>query len=39
MKYDIAVMGGGPAGLSFAQALSDTTLKIAVIEKQTSKVL
>ncbi|SVC28126.1 uncharacterized protein METZ01_LOCUS280980, partial [marine metagenome] len=28
-------MGGGPAGLSFAQALSDTTLKIAVIEKQT----
>ena len=32
MKYDIAVIGAGPAGLSFVQALSDTSLKIAVIE-------
>ena len=39
MKYDIAVIGAGPAGLSFVQALSDTSLKIAVIEKQSSKVL
>ncbi len=34
MDYDIAIIGAGPAGLSFACSLRDTGLKIAVIEKQ-----
>lgn len=33
MNYDIIVVGGGPAGLSFAQSLTDTNLKVLVIEK------
>ncbi|WP_430391480.1 5-demethoxyubiquinol-8 5-hydroxylase UbiM [Dyella sp. 20L07] len=34
MKVDIAVVGAGPAGLSFAKALADTGLSIMVIEQQ-----
>ena len=38
-KYDIIVIGGGPAGLCFARAVSRTGLKIAVLEKQPETVL
>lgn len=34
MDYDIAIVGGGPAGLSFARALAGSGLSIAVIEQQ-----
>ncbi len=37
--YDIIIIGGGPAGLSFARALADTDLRIAVLEKQPKKLL
>ncbi len=39
MKYDIAIIGAGPAGLSFACSLRDSGLKIAVIEKQPRNLL
>ncbi len=39
MNYDIAIIGAGPAGLSFACSLHDTDLKIAVIEKQSRDLL
>lgn len=38
-SYDVIIIGGGPAGLSFARALADTNLKICVIEKQSEKIL
>jgi ubiquinone biosynthesis UbiH/UbiF/VisC/COQ6 family hydroxylase len=34
MRYDIAIIGAGPAGLSFARALGDTDLRVALIERQ-----
>jgi ubiquinone biosynthesis UbiH/UbiF/VisC/COQ6 family hydroxylase len=33
-KYDVAIVGAGPAGLSFAKALSQSGLKIALLELQ-----
>lgn len=33
MKYDISIIGAGPAGLSFARSLASTDLKVALIEK------
>lgn len=39
LSYDVIIIGGGPAGLSFARALADTNLKICVIEKQSEKIL
>jgi len=33
MKYDIIIVGAGPAGLSFARSFKDTHLNILVIEK------
>ncbi len=39
MKYDIIIIGGGPAGLSFARSLADTSLKLAIIEKSDEKTL
>ena len=33
MKYDITIIGAGPAGLSFARSLANTDLKVALIEK------
>jgi ubiquinone biosynthesis UbiH/UbiF/VisC/COQ6 family hydroxylase len=38
-SYDVVIIGGGPAGLSFARSLADTPLKIAVLERQSDKVL
>jgi ubiquinone biosynthesis UbiH/UbiF/VisC/COQ6 family hydroxylase len=35
MDYDIIIIGGGPAGLSFASSLADTQLRVAIIEKQS----
>ena len=34
MKFDIAVIGGGPAGLCFADALAKTAQRVLVIETQ-----
>lgn len=39
MKYDVIVIGGGPAGLSLASALGGTNLSILVIDKQTQSQL
>jgi len=39
MRCDIAIVGAGPAGLSFARALASTGLDIVLIEKQPSPVL
>ncbi len=39
MEYDIAVIGAGPTGLSFACSLRDSGLKVLVVEKQTKKLL
>lgn len=33
-KYDVVIVGAGPAGLSFANSLSQSALKIAVVELQ-----
>ena len=33
MTFDIIIIGAGPAGLGLACALSDTKLKIAIVEK------
>lgn len=33
MKYDIVVIGGGPAGLSFARSLADSKLRVLIIER------
>ena len=33
MKYDIVIIGGGPAGLSFACSMIDSNLKVLLIER------
>ncbi len=33
--YDVFIIGGGPAGSTFAHCLKDTGLKIAILDKQT----
>ena len=35
MNKDIVIIGGGSAGLSLACSLSDTNLKIAIIEQKS----
>lgn len=37
--HDIAIIGGGPAGLCFAAGLAGTGLKIIIVEKQAEAVL
>lgn len=37
--FDIVVIGAGPAGLSFARAMADTNLEIALVEKLPEDVL
>ncbi len=39
MNYDIAIIGAGPAGLSFALSLRDSGLNIVIIEKQSAETL
>lgn len=39
MDFDVAIIGAGPAGLSFACSLRDSNLKVAVIEKLSKKEL
>lgn len=39
MNYDIAIIGAGPSGLSFAISLRNSGLNIAVIEKLSSEQL
>lgn len=39
MNQDIIIIGGGPAGLSFAKEIARTNLKITLIEKQSTKIL
>jgi ubiquinone biosynthesis UbiH/UbiF/VisC/COQ6 family hydroxylase len=34
MDHDIIIVGGGPAGLSFARALAGSGLRIAIVERQ-----
>lgn len=38
-RFDVIIVGAGPAGLSFARSLASTGLNIAVIEKLPERVL
>lgn len=33
MKHDIVIIGGGPAGLSFARSLADSDLRVLIVER------
>lgn len=39
MKYDIVIIGAGPAGLSFARSLADTPLKVLLVERSSLDTL
>jgi ubiquinone biosynthesis UbiH/UbiF/VisC/COQ6 family hydroxylase len=39
MDHDIIIVGGGPAGLSFARLLAGTRLRIAILERQSREQL
>lgn len=39
MLVDVTIIGAGPAGLSFAKSLTETGLKILVLERQTEASL
>ena len=38
-KFDIVVVGAGPAGIAFACGFANTKLKIAIIDKLQKKIL
>ncbi|MCK4713636.1 MAG: FAD-dependent oxidoreductase, partial [Marinosulfonomonas sp.] len=38
-KFDIVIIGAGPAGLSLARSLSGSGLQIAIVEMQSKAVL
>ncbi len=39
MEFDVAIVGGGPAGLALAAALRDTALSVAVIDRAAASAL
>ncbi|MGC9270326.1 5-demethoxyubiquinol-8 5-hydroxylase UbiM [Acidiphilium sp.] len=39
MTYDIIVVGGGPAGLSFTRSLAGKNLRIGIVERQSRQAL
>lgn len=39
MKYDVVIVGAGPAGLSFARSLAKTDLNVLIIEKSSKESL
>ena len=39
MNFDVVIVGAGPVGLSFARALTDTSLNIAIIDRQSNASL
>ena len=39
MQFDIAIIGGGPAGLALATSLAGTGLAVAVVEQQPGAAL
>lgn len=39
MNFDIVIIGAGPTGLSFARALADSGLRVAIIERQSEAAL
>ncbi|WP_432471126.1 5-demethoxyubiquinol-8 5-hydroxylase UbiM [Amphritea sp. HPY] len=39
MKYDIVIIGAGPAGLSFARSLADTPLQVLLVERSSLDTL
>ena len=39
MNFDVVIVGAGPVGLSFARALANISLNIAIIDRQTSTSL
>ena len=38
-RFDIVVVGAGPAGLSFARSLAGSGLKVALVERQPRAAL
>ncbi len=39
MNHDIIIIGAGPAGLSFARSLADTSLSILIVEKSPLSII
>ena len=39
IKFDIVIVGAGPAGVAFACGFANTKLKIAIIDKLSKKII